>query len=901
MKNHPPKWIDRFLIWYCKPELLEEIQGDAHELYFERLDNEGKIKADLKYGFDIIRFCRWTNIKNLNSRYQSNQISVSMFKNYFKIAWRNIWRHKGISFINIAGLAVGMACCIVVLVFVRNETQYDTYHELGDRIYRVTSNQIHMATGENYMRANSPRPWGPVMKQDYPEIVDYVRFTSPFPWLGGPWDVKYGESTFTERRIFYADSSVFSIFSWPLNQGHPETALTQPNSIVLSESMAKKYFGGENPLGKILVVNPKEHGRDGRLIQSTTDFLVTGVMKDIPRRSHFTADFLIPYVKPEFGPNMAWGYTHTYLLLREGANPAALEAKFPDFLERYVHESTKARGFYYETFLQPLPEIYLGGNFRHQLAPVGDKNNIYMFSIVAFFILLIGCINFMNLSTARAMHRAKEVGIRKVVGANRNQLVKQFLGESTLISMIALLFALGLVQIIQRAFYHYAGKTLMLDAAEVIPIVLGIAGIALFVGLLAGSYPAFFLARFRAVTTLRGGATGKTKGQGLRKALVVFQFAISAFLIIASLTVFNQLSFMRDYRLGFDQERVVVLPSNLSSSLMPDYQAFKNELKQHAGVVDVTASSGLPGFRSSQYYFAEVGAAKEDVHIIKEYYTDYNFIDMLGLEIIAGRNFSQEITTDAGVLDENEREHRPVAVNEETVKRLGWESPEVALGKQIIADPININYIGTIIGVVKNFHYQSLREPIDALVMSVFLSRYSLIAIKVHPKDIQNTIAAIQETTERFDPGLPFDMSFLDREFAAYYEDEQKMSEIFGYFSTLAILIACLGLLGLASFTVERRTKEIGVRKVLGATVPGIVQLLSTEFTKPVLIANVIAWPVAYYVMSKWLQDFAYRIDIGLWVFLLAGGLVLSIALLTISSQAIKTALTNPVEALRYE
>jgi putative ABC transport system permease protein len=531
-----------------------------------------------------------------------------MLKNYLKIAIRNLRRHKGYTLINIAGLAIGMACCITVLLFVQDEVQYDGYHPLGNRIFRMTSRAVLMSTGEEDLVADSPFLWGPAMKREYPEIADYVRF-SVVTQPSDPWEIRFGETAFSESRLLYADPSVFGIFNWPLRQGNAKNALAQPKSIVLSESMARKYFGQENPVGKILIVDPKRRDRNGRLTHETLDYKVTGVMQDIPRRSHFTADFLLSFVdlNDVYGEDVTtgnvlnpgwwrWRFAQTYLLLREGADPAALETKFPGFLDRNVHEASKARGFYYKTLLQPLPEIYLGGNFQGQLAPVGDKDNLYLSSIIALFILLTGCINFMNLSTARATQRAKEVGIRKVVGAYRRQLIKQFLGESMLLSFIALLLALGLAEIILSLFYQYLGKAFVREMAEVVPLTFGIAGIGLFVSLVAGSYPSFFLSRLKPVTMLGGEMSAKAKGQWLRQGLVIFQFGLSAILIVATVTVFKQLSFMRNYRLGFDQAQVVVLPPKLSQALAPDYVAFKNELQKYPGVVEVTAASGLPGF-----------------------------------------------------------------------------------------------------------------------------------------------------------------------------------------------------------------------------------------------------------------------------------------------------------------
>jgi len=841
-----------------------------------------------------------------------------MFKNYLKIALRNLLRNKGYTFINVAGLAIGIACCIVVFEFVQSEVRYDTYHELGDRIYRIATRAVLMSTGEEEVVADSPFLWGPAMKRDYPGVADFVRF-SEATRPSDPWEIRAGEIAFSESKILFADASVFGIFSWPLKQGDPQTALVNSRSLVLSQRMALKYFGGENPIGKILKIDPKQRDQNGQFTRETIDYTVTGVMKDIPHRSHFPTDFLLSFVDLNdiyggdvtTGSNLnpgfwRWRFAHTYLLMKDGADPSTLEAKFPDFLDRNVHEASKARGFYYKSFLQSLPEIYLGGNFGGQLAPVGDKNNLYLFSLTAFFVLLIGCINFMNLCTARAADRAKEVGIRKVVGADRGQLVKQFLGESILLTFVALLLALGLVEIIQPQFYEYIGKNFIRETADVAPLVFGIAAIGIFVSIVAGSYPAFFLSRFTPVAMLGGKWSGKSRGQWLRKGLVVLQFGVSAVLIVATVTVFRQLSFMQNYRLGFNQEQVVVLPPKVGRSLMSSYDAFKNELKKHPGVVEVTASSGLPGFETGGDLYGEEGRPAEEAFGIAEYSVDYNFIDMLGLELVAGRNFSREMTTDAGVRDESGRlRELALIVNEEAVRKFGWNSSDAALGKRIVRDPKAIDYTGTIIGVVRDFHFQSLREPMQPLALSVF-PNYGFVAVKVRAEKLSETISFIRQTTERLAPDVPFEMSFLDENFVALYQAEKKMGEIFSYISGLAILIACMGLFGLASFAVEHRTKEIGVRKVLGASVGGIVAMLSKDFAKLVLVANLVAWPIAYFAINKWLEHFAYRSpDLaginGWWIFALAGGLALAIALITVSAQAIKAALANPVESLRYE
>ena len=906
----PPRLAEVWLAFFCAPALLEEIQGDLHELFDERLRRHGRLRARLHYWWDVLWFFR-PYVLRRESPFEQARGPI-MWKNYLKIAFRSLRKYKGTSFINVSGLAIGMACCLVVLVFVRDELSYDRYHEHEDRLYRLAVHAFMLSSGEDFPSATSPILWGPALQRDYPEVAAYTRFVglaSP----NNPWTLSYRDQEFTEENILYADPSAFDLFSWPLLQGDPEAALAEPQSIVLTEKMAAKYFGRDDPLGKTLRLDPRLRDNDGALTGETFDYTVTGVLKNIPRRSHFTFDFLLPSsgLNAIYGGDINTGaemnnwfwrgrIAHTYLLLQEDADPRAFETKFDAFLDRYIGEDTRSRGYYYEPYLQRIDQIYLDGNLGGQLQDVGDVTNVTMFSIIAAFILLIACINFMNLSTARSIGRAKEVGMRKVVGAYRKQLVTQFLGESVLISLISFVLALGLAWLMLPLFYGYLNKEFALDYSQELIFLLSLLGVGLFVGIFAGSYPAFVLSRFKPAAVLKGVFGGRARGSAFRKGLVVFQFAISAILIIATLTVFKQLNFMRSYELGFDRERVLVTPPTVARSLMPQYEAFREELLSNPQIADVAAASGVPGQGGGGDIYVAKGSPAEDGFGLGEVFVDYNYVEMFGLNLIAGRDFSREIGTDAGVREDGRFVELAAIVNEEAVRQFGWESPEAALGQQIIRDPNAVDWTANVIGVMEDFHFQSLRQPIGPVALLLY-PRYSYVSVKFEPGNIPEAVAFVEEQAAVFAPEAAFAYSFLDEAFAEQYEAEERLGEVFSYVAFLAIFIACLGLFGLAAFTAERRTKEIGVRKVLGASLADIVVLLSKGFALLVLIAFVVAAPLAYFAVDSWLEDFAYRIDVGVDIFVLAGLLAFAIAILTISYQAIKAALADPVESLRHE
>lgn len=910
--HDPPARMMKLLRWFCAEAYLEEVEGDLFELFQEEIEIHGLKKARNRFFFTAVRYIKpfFFGKKGFSIHLDHH---LTMFRHYLKIALRQLFKQRTYSFINISGLAIAMACCIVVLIYLHDETSYDTYHEKAENIYRLSiqSGEVGGGDGDVNLIATSPILWGPALQKDYPEVESFARFV-PVVNPDNPWDLKAGDKVFAEADILYADPAVLQMFNWPLVQGDAKTALEKPESIVITESIATKYFGTENPIGKTLNIDSKDRNREGELTGETYDFTVSAVLKDIPNRSHLTFDFLLPSINlnEAYGGDINGGadispwywrglISYTYLSLKAGTNVATFEAKFADFQDRYVGDATRSRGYYYEPDLQRLDEIYLDGQRLGQPSPVGDKTYLFVFSMVALFILILACINFMNLATARSAMRAKEVGLRKVVGAFRQQLVSQFLGESMVISLAAFLLAIGLAWLTLPVFYTYLGKELQLDVGQEAPFLASLLLIALLVGFVAGSYPAFFLSRFRPVTVLKGAFAKTQKGAFLRKSLVVFQFVISAFFIIMTITLFKQLHFMQNSDLGFDQDRVVVVPPNVARSLSSHYDAIRGELLADPKFKAVTMSSEVPGQagRGGDLY-VEKGAAVEASFNLGESFVDYNYADLFGLNIIAGEDFQKRIELEEGA--EEERPEVLAILNEEAVRRFGWASPAEAIGKQIVRDPNAKDWTARVIGVVKDYHSRSLREPIGPKAL-IQMPRYSFLSVKLDTDDLQAGIAAIEDKVAQFAPDATFEYSFLDASFKEQYETESLLGNVFTYISILAIFIACMGLFGLASFTTTQRIKEVGIRKTLGASVQDIVFLLSKNFVKLIMIAAILAIPIAYYVAEQGLDYFAYRINNGVDTYLLAFFAALLIALVTIAYQTIKVALSNPVESLRME
>jgi ABC-type antimicrobial peptide transport system permease subunit len=796
-----------------------------------------------------------------------------MVKNYLKIAFRNILRHKGYSFINIAGLAVGMAVCILILLWVQDELSYDRFHKNHDDIYRVI--QIWRKGGESHNPV-TPAALAPALKEEFPEIVNAARFRGVGRIL-----LKCSDHYFYEQGGAFTDPAAFSMFTFPFVKGNPQTALSNPHSIVLTEPMARKYFGEENPVGKTIEIK--------NLLQTTTGdsaltdmFTVTGVLKNIPGNSHLQFDFLLPLHLLDKSIRMDWHNTiyFTYVQLGKDTVQQDVEQKIYSYLQKPDPNSTAS------LYLQPLNRIHLYSEFSTDVAGQGSIKIVIIVSIIAFSILLIACINFMNLATARSSNRAKEVGVRKVAGARKADLVKQFFSEAFLLSLIALFFSLLLVELLLPAFNQLTRKELSLDFAGNGTIFLMLVGVGLVTGVIAGSYPALFLSSFKPVNVLKGVLkTGfGIRGSFFRKTLVITQFSLTIILIIGTVVLYKQLNYIQDRKLGFDKEQLIYIP--LNTELRQKYEAVKSEWLQNPDIISVTAASSLPSFGRDIY--------TEDVHwegktpdqdvLMNGISIGYDFVKTFKIDVVEGRHFSTRFPADQSNF----------VVNEAAIKVMGMKNP---VGQKFTFG----DRTGTIIGVVKNYHFKSLRQQIEPLVLRLSPEWVNYLFVRLKPGNVSDTIDRLEEKWEKTVPGYPFEYYFVDDLLNNLYTVEQQVGKVLRGFTFLAVIIAALGLFGLASFMAEQRTKEIGIRKVLGSSTLSVVALLSKEFCKWVLAANVIAWPIAFFAVDWLLQVYAYRTPIGIAIFLLSGGFALAIAFLTVCYQSLKAALANPVEALRYE
>lgn len=807
-----------------------------------------------------------------------------MFKNYIKTALRNLFKHKGYSLINIAGLAIGMTSCLLILLYVQHELGYDSFNEKADRIYRVAGSYRY--GGRDFEDAASPAPMAGVMVKDYPEVIDAVRF-----FKYGNFIAQYKDNSFKERRVFYADTSFFNIFSVPLLIGNPETALASPNKLVLSQNTVKKYFGEEDPIGKTLKINNEK------------DYEVTGVFQEIPDNSHFHFDMLISLSSHPVDKDQLWvgQYLQTYILLHEKADHQGLEAKFPEMIKKYMApqleaflgisvEKLAAEGeFRVDMYLQPLRKIHLHSDLRAEMEPTSDIKYVYIFSAIALFILMIAAINFINLSTARSAGRAREVGIRKVLGSYRKQLIGQFLTESMVLSLVSMTIAILLFWLALPIFNSLSGKVLSLSDLGRGPMLFALVLVTLLTGILAGSYPAFFISAFRPANVLKGQMKSGAKARLVRRGLVVFQFMASIVLIIGTFIVYNQLNYIQDKKLGFNKEQVLILENTYL--LKQQIETFKNEILSYPQIINATISGSLPvpsDFNITAV-FPEGETDNKKSTSMQVWAVDHDYVETLGMDIVEGRDFSREFSTDASA----------VIINQEVGRQFGWEKP---LGKRLatIVSLQGDSKLLTVIGVVEDFHFRSLRNNIGPLIMLLSPSP-NRISFRMKTDDFSGTIGLIRKKWREFLPNQPFEYSFLDEQFDSMYRAERRIGEIFGIFAALAVFIGCLGLFGLAAFTAEQRTKEIGIRKILGATAPKIIRLLVKEFVILISVANAVAWPIAYLVMKGWLKDFAYQTPVQIWLFLSAGFFTLLIALITVSYQAVKAALANPIESLRYE
>ncbi len=773
-----------------------------------------------------------------------------MFRNYLVVALRNLLRHKGYSFINIAGLAVGMACFILIVLWVRDELSYDEFHLNAERLYLVTDYEKY-ADGDELTFSVNPPDLAPTLISEYPEIVDACRHR-----IRPGRVIRHEDRFFGEDGLAFADPSFFTMFTFRFIEGEPSRALPSPNSIVITQRMATKYFGDENPMGKTLQV-------DGRV-----NFNVTGVIENVPRNSHVEFDFVAPFsAAKEFDMAVDGWHSYayrTYVLLAENANPGELSGKISGIIKRHDEEAIV------KLSLQPVTDIHLSE----------DMSSIYLFSIIAAFILLTACINYMNLATARAGKRGKEVGLRKVVGASRKEIVLQFFGESILVSLVALCFSLLLVEIFLPLFNDLSAKQLSFSLLRNGSVILVLLGTAVATGTISGSYPALFLSALTPASVLKGSWRSGSREAVLRRLLVSSQFVLSIALIIGTVVIGRQIHFIRNQKLGFDKEQVLCV--NLKGDTPRKSELLKNELSKTEGVASISAVSGPPTGLHMSTLVQEWGDGQVQGDIlIYRLFADYDFARTLGIHMAQGRFLSQKFISDTS---------RSVVINEAAVRAMGMESP---LGKQVLD--------ATIVGVVEDFNFSSLRSEIKPLAIHYRPDTFRYLLVKMKPGDISHLIGSLEATWTKLVPGAPFEYQFLDEKIDRLYRTDQRIGKIINSFTVLALFIACLGLFGMASFSAEQRTKEIGIRKVLGATVPQIASLLIKEFGKWVLLANLIAWPLAYFTMNRMLEVYAYRISLDVWIFLAAGAAALILAVATVSYQSIKAALTNPMETLRYE
>ena len=980
-----------------------------------------------------------------------------MLKNYLLIAVRNLRKHKGYAFVNLSGFALGIACCILIVLFVQDELSYDRFHEQADQIYRVAVREVTPTSDALYPL--TPYPLAATLVTDFPDVIHATRLRRRFAEAVG-----YGDKLFDETRIHRADSNFFEVFQLRFLQGHPKTALKNPSSVVITASIARKYFGDDDPMGNVLDF------KDG--ITYSTPYTVTGVIEDVPRQSHFDFDFLLSWRRlgDERRVRQSWfGYgVYTYFVLDAQRRPEDLEAKFPDMLRRYggpqIEESRGlsfdehlAAGNDYHYFLQPLTDIHLHSNMGWEIEPNGSITYVYLFMVIAFFILLLACVNYMNLATARSARRASEIGMRKVMGSNRRQLIAQILTESVLMTGLAFVVALVLVEGMKPAFNAFTGKALEVGYFSTGYVVPALLGGVLVIGILAGSYPAFFLSAFRPVVVLKGTGRSGASRTALRNSLVVFQFVVSMALLVGTFVVQGQMDFMLNKKLGFEKEHVVVMEK--AWALGEQRAAFKQEVQNHPGVVGFSAAGSVPGGSYAEVFLAPGDAARSEQHNVSVVWADHDYVQTLGLAIAQGRSFDEYVVVPAllggvlviGILAGSYpafflSAFRPVVVLKGTGrsgasrtalrnslvvfqfvvsmallvgtfvvqgqmdfmlnKKLGFEKEHVvvmekawALGEQraafkqevqnhpgvvgfsaagsvpggsyaevflapgdaarseqhnvsvVWADHDYVQTLGLaiaqgrsfdealasdsmavvvnealvrvmgfgdrpleqhirtpsghtlypIIGVVTDFHFQSLHEEIQPFAYFIAEGTTGRAAVRIRSDGVPATLAYLEQTWETFVPDKPFSYSFLEDDIAALYRAEEQTRTLFGIFSLLAIVIACLGLFGLSAFIAEQRTKEMGIRKVLGASVGGLVLLLSKDFVKLVGLAFVVATPMAYFAMHRWLESFAYRTEISWWIFLVAGLLALAIALLTVGYQAVRAALADPVRSLRYE
>ncbi len=805
-----------------------------------------------------------------------------MFRNYILTSLRNLWRHKNYSLINILGLAIGVASSVIILLFVQDELSYDRHNEKFNQIYRfyikgkIQSNEVQAAL--------SCAPLGPTLKSDFPEVIEYTRL---YTFSGDPI-VRYEDKVFIEKNFLYADSSFFNVFTAAAIQGDPRQMLNRPNTVVLTGETARKYFGDEDPVGKILKVG-----------QDETPYEVTGVVKGFPDNSHFKFNLLGSFASTWLADVTMWlgNNNYTYILLQEGFPPEQLENKIPALLEKYMgpqleqilgmtlehfHEGGNEYGY----FIQPLKDIHLRSDLQFEIESGGSITTVYIFSLIALFLIIIASINFMNLATASSSSRAPEVGVRKVVGSDRSRLIWQFMTESFIISFISLLIAILLVELFIPSFNSLAHKALEFNLFRNPILLPALIIIGILVGFLSGSYPAFILASFKPVSVLKGELRSGMRSSYLRSLLVTLQFTITICLFISTFIVYKQMNYIQKKDLGFNKENMVVI--DRAYVLGDKAESFRQELLKNPGIMYVSRSNAVPGGLIGDNAYVPEGASTDETHAINNIYADPYFAEVYGLEIKEGRWFSEETLTDSFT----------IVLNESAVEALGFERP---LQMRLINDfGENVRPL-QIIGVVKDFHFQSLHQEIKPLVLLFLSFNAYKMSIKIDGSNVQETLKYIEKTWSNFVTDQPINMTFLEDDLVTHYSSDRSTGLIFSIFSILAIFIAALGLLGLTSFSAEQRTKEVGIRKVMGATITRVMAILSKEIIWLILFATLIAWPIGYFFMKDWLQNFAFRIKLDPLIFIGSTLLAFLIAIVTVSVRTYRAAIVNPAESLRYE
>lgn len=815
-----------------------------------------------------------------------------MIKTYIKLALRGLLKNRVFSFINIIGLAIGLTCCLLITLYIYHESSYDTHHQLGNRLYQLGTASTIEGKEERFGR--TPAPMAKAMQQEFPEIEKTARLLNAFQDDKTLLQYNQGNNSkaFYEDKGYFTDSTFFQMFTYHFKEGNPAIALQDPASVVISEDIARKLFGNTPALNKVIHINSTTNG--------ASDFKVTGVFIPAETPSHIDARFFMSLQGGEVGPwvnqltdmvnnNMFF----TYLLLKPGADSKKLQSKFEGFINKYARADLKASGRDRRQYLTPVYDIHLFANDQGNVTESGNVTSLYILASIAFVTLLIACVNFMNLSTARSSKRAVEIGVRKVLGAEKTSLIRQFLWEAILLSVIAFIFSLAFTAVLLPLFEKVAGKQFAFSTAQYSFFILGFLAVTIVAGFIAGVYPAFYLSAFKPVKVLKGKFSNSLAAISLRKALVVFQFVISVALIVASVTISNQMNYLRNKDLGFEKDQQVVIPLRTTTA-KSIYPAFKNELTASPVIAGAGASIYYPGIANvTDWLLYKQGTPPDQTKRIYINRVDDSYLQTLNVKTVAGRLFSKDFPADTS---------NRMIINEQAVKRFGFPSPEDAIGKSLVMMWNSEETLFPIVGVVKDFHFQELHSEIDAygFLLNQYQD-YSYLIAHVKGNSIKPALSTIASTWKNLNPNEPFEYSFMDDDFQKNYFAEERLAAIIRYFTIVAIFISCLGLFGLTTFSVEQRTKEIGIRKVLGASTSGLVTLLSKDFLKLVVLSFFIASPIAWYFMNSWLQNFAYKTPFTIWMVVVGWAIALLIAFLTISIQAIKVAVTNPVKNLRTE